>query len=541
MRKRTSVIVKIIFLIGLLTMSTPLNESKAESNQTATVKMGNRTVERPSKNYPLGVASDATMFAGKNMVIDGYQTNKMNGEFYAGHFLVGTSVNDTQDKIEYPDTVVNNFTTTAMDLPNNLDPSIVSATAFSKSMIKVITNQNSLIGKQGETGHYVMGESSDDDLTDSQITGVENNADAGKSTLERFKQRAYQLHNEKAYLGDINYFKDNHVSTAEQAISNVTNVSDYYANLTATEYDSSGNITGYKQSVFSDPIKAVGLNSKAVNGQVLNGDLNGEVIQVNIDMNTTSTETGVAVVDIDGAANNGVFQKATGISINLLNYTQGKQKVPYVILNFHNFSSFNFENSSTYTMSAYTPAQVQLQKPDNNKYYPQNQATYNQRLDLTPSKSVENDKIRFETASHVLNNFNTLNGNADAAITLHANKGSEEGYSFIGTVLAPHTSINVIDTEHEVGYSFAGNVITNNSIYLAGDITIDKAFGANFNSDGDFPGTSDLEPTTKVPRILSVDLPNGVNFSPENATTNYVFEYSLNNNTAIDPPSSTMH
>ncbi|WP_260160554.1 hypothetical protein [Latilactobacillus curvatus] len=528
MRKRTSVIVKIIFLIGLLTMSTPLNESKAESNQTTTVKMGNRTVERPSKRYPLGVASDATMFAGKNMILNPNNVGNSYGEFYAGHFLVGSSINDTEDTNMYPNITLNHFEGTDIDLPSNLDPSIVSASPFSDAMVKVISNSKSLINIDGSPLHYVMGESSKDIISDEHLKQI---FPWDSESIDTFKKRAEK----DTYLGNIGYFKENKVSTDEQAISNVTNVSDYYANLTATEYDADGNITGYKQSIYSDAIKSVGLNSKTVSGGGLNSHIPGDVIQVNVDMNTASNETGVAVVDIDGAANDGVFQKATGISINLLNFTQGKQKVPYIIFNFHNFKSFNFGNSSTYSMSAYTPAQVQAQAPDNNKYYPQDYASYEKRLNLTPA---DDNSARYKTASHVLNNFNTLSGNGDAAITLNSNRSNEDSYSFIGTVLAPHTNI-IVEGDHR--YSFAGNVITNNDIYLDGQVDLDKAFGANFNSDGGFPGTSDLEPTTEVPRILSVDLPNSVNFSPENTTTNYVFEYSLNNNTAIDPPSSTMH
>lgn len=534
MKKRTSVIIKIFFLISLLIISAPLNKSHATSKPTSTVKVGQRTIERPSQRYPLGVASDATMFAGTNMIINPNNVGASYGEFYAGHFLVGSSVNDTEDTNMYPNTVLNHFKDAQLNvsLPTNLDPSIVSATTFSDAMVKILSQSDSLVGPHGEELHYVMGESSQDLISDDHYKQI---FPWDTSKIDVFKKRAYSIGNQQRYLGDIDYFKANHVSTAKQAISNVTNVSDYYANLTATEYDNDGHITGYKQSVFSNPIKSVGLNRQAVNGKGLNSDIPGDVIQVNIEMNTASTQTGVAVVDIDGAANDGLFQKATGISINLLNFTQGQQKIPYIIFNFHNFKSFNFETNSTYSVNAYTPAQIQAQVPDNNKYYPQSYAMYKQRLKLTPA---DDNATRYETAAHVLNNFNTLDGNSDASITLNANKSNEENYSFIGTVLAPHTSVIV---EGDTRYSFAGNVITNHNIYLNGNVTIDKAFGANFNTDGQFPGTGDLEPTTKVPRILSVDLPNKVNFSPENAATNYVFEYSLNNNTAIDPPSATMH
>ena len=54
-------------------------------------------------------------------------------------------------------------------------------------------------------------------------------------------------------------------------------------------------------------------------------------------MDTTGTDVGVAVVDIDGAANDGLFQKAEGISINLLNYTAGKKKNPDIFFYFPNF------------------------------------------------------------------------------------------------------------------------------------------------------------------------------------------------------------
>lgn len=509
----------------------PLQKSIAATNNSGLIRIGNKTIERPSQRYPLGVASDATIFAGENMVVNGNNTQNMQGEFYAGHFLVGTSVNDTEDKNEYPSSKVNNFTDANIDLPTNLDPSLVSATAFSKSFTKIVARDDSMVGKNKEVGHYVMGTSANDDIPDSQLKSILND----DNKVKAFKNRAYQLNGKKAYLGDIDYFKDNKVSTQAQAISNVTNVSDYYANLTAIEYDADGNITGYKGDVHSDAIKSINLNSKAVNGSSLGVDLNGNVIQVNIDMDTTSTDVGVAVVDIDGAANDGLFQKAEGISINLLNYTAGKQKIPYIIFNFHNFKTFNFSASSTYSMRAYTPAQVKANAPVDNKYYPQTTAQYNARLDLTPA---DNTKVRYNSAAHVMNNFNTINGGDDAAITLNSNRGSEENYSFIGTILAPHTNIII---QGDSQYSFAGNVITNRSIYLDGNVAVDKAFGANFNADGKFPGTSDLESTTKVPRILSVTLPNGVNFSPENVTTNYVFQFSLNNNVEIDPESETMH
>jgi hypothetical protein len=85
-------------------------------------------------------------------------------------------------------------------------------------------------------------------------------------------------------------------------------------------------------------------------------------------------------------------------------------------------------------MRAYTPAQVKANAPVDNKYYPQTTAQYNARLDLTPA---DNTKVRYNSAAHVMNNFNTINGGDDAAITLNSNRGSEENYSFIGTILAP--------------------------------------------------------------------------------------------------------
>lgn len=531
MKINITTILKSLLVLSFVTWLMPLQRSLATTGQKETVRMGNKTIERPSQRYPLGVASDATLFAGQNMIVNGNNAQNMQGEFYAGHFLVGTSVNDTEDRNEYPSTKINNFTDVKITLPTNLDPSLVSATAFSKSFTKIVADDNSMIGQKQEVGHYVMGTSAEDDLSDSQLKSMLNDDDKVKN----FKKRAYQLAGKPTYLGDISYFKDNHVSTQAQAISNVTNVSDYYANLTATEYDTAGNISGYKDEVHSDAIKSITLNSKAVNGSGLGVDLNSNVIQVNIDMNTASTDVGVAVIDIDGAANDGLFQKAEGISINLLNYTADQQKVPFVIFNYHNFKSFNFSANSTYGISAYTPAQVKAHAPVENQYYPQTTAQYNDRLDLTPSNDTE---LRYNSAAHVMNNFNTINGGDDAAITLNSNRGSEENYSFIGTILAPHTNVII---QGDSKYSFAGNVITNRSIYLDGNVAVDKAFGANFNADGEFPGTADLEPTTTVPRILSVTLPDGVNFKPENVTTNYVFQFSLNNNVEIDPESETMH
>ncbi|MCP8856480.1 hypothetical protein K9848_09860 [Latilactobacillus sakei] len=88
-----------------------------------------------------------------------------------------------------------------------------------------------MVGKNKEVGHYVMGTSANDDIPDSQLKSILND----DNKVKAFKNRAYRLNGKKAYLGDIDYFKDNKVSTQAQAISNVTNVSDYYANLTATE------------------------------------------------------------------------------------------------------------------------------------------------------------------------------------------------------------------------------------------------------------------------------------------------------------------
>ncbi len=67
------------------------------------------------------------------------------------------------------------------------------------------------------------------------------------------------------------------------------------------------------------------------------------LIQININMDETKTNTGVVAVDIDGKANNGIFQNSEEVSINLLNYDSSKQKIPYIILNYHSFNQFNFQ------------------------------------------------------------------------------------------------------------------------------------------------------------------------------------------------------
>jgi len=231
MKINITTILKPLLVLSFMICLMPLQKSMAATNNSGLIRIGNKTIERPSQRYPLGVASDATIFAGENMVMNGNNTQNMQGEFYAGHFLVGTSVNDTEDKNEYPSSKVNNFTDAKIDLPTNLDPSLVSATAFSKSFTKIVARDDSMVGKNKEVGHYVMGTSANDDIPDSQLKSILND----DNKVKAFKNRAYQLNGKKAYLGDIDYFKDNKVSTQAQAISNVTNVSDYYANLTATE------------------------------------------------------------------------------------------------------------------------------------------------------------------------------------------------------------------------------------------------------------------------------------------------------------------
>lgn len=477
----------------------------------------NSKVVRPSQEYPLGAATMATFYAGDNMVINtNYPTN---GEFYAGHFLSGTSLSATESTELGPGTI-DNLSDYNGKIPTNLDPMFVSPTVFSPAIAKSVVQDKSLLGNKKETYHYVMGT----DYTDQQLSTIFNNSD----DKTKFKNKAYKKSDgTTARLTDIPYFVKNGVVNQITGSQNVTTVSDYYDSLTASEYDSSGNIIGYKSAVFNDAIKSVEVNDMVVKDPIWT---NPTVIQINVDMDTEKTDTGVVAVNVDGKANDGLFQNAQEVSINLLNYDASKQKIPYMILNYHNFSHFNFENKSIFRVSAYTKAQVTADKPDVNKWY-----LKDNRLDLS---SANNNTQRFNTASHIINNFNTINGGTDGLISINNDK-LDNGFSFLGTLLAPHTSVSV-DAVTDKG--FAGNIVTGKSLYLLSDITADDAFSANFNVDGDFPGTSDLEPNDNTPpRILSIDLPDGVNFKPENAATNYQFDFSLNNNNEVDPESETMH
>ncbi|PCS20064.1 hypothetical protein RU92_GL001582 [Lactococcus cremoris subsp. tructae] len=485
------------------------------------VQADTKGIVRPSDKYPLGAATMATFYAGENMVINtNYPTN---GEFYAGHFYSGTSLS-SDGKTELGPGSINDLSKYTGKLPNNLDPMFISPTAFSPAITKSLAETQSLRGNQGETYHYVMGATKADEFTDNQLNSIFNNNEYKTA----FTNKAYKKSNgETAHLGDIDYFKDNGVVNQSSGIQNVTTVSDYYDNLTASTYDSEGNITGYKLAVFNDAIKSVTVNSQMVKDPIWTSP---SLIQININMDETKTNTGVVAVDIDGKANNGIFQNSEEVSINLLNYDSSKQKIPYIILNYHNFNQFNFENTSIFRVSAYTSEQVKRDNPDVNQFY-----LKDDRLNLS---STKDNAQRYNTASHIINNFNTITGGEDSTIQINNDK-TDDGFSFLGTLLAPHTNISVNSTTTQ---GFAGNIVTGRSLYLLSDITADNAFSANFNSDGDFPGTSDLEPDANTPpRILSIDLPDNVSFSPENATTHYKFEFSLNNNIQVDPESQTMH
>ncbi|MCM0582451.1 hypothetical protein H9L19_03575 [Weissella diestrammenae] len=514
--------------------------------KTINTKNGSKTIVRPSAEYPLGAATSATFYAGGEMVFDPNTTTDIKGQFYAGEYRFGFDFN-TEDYPYTPSTKIQNFSKdTTSQLPDHFDPSLISAKRFSNSFIRVLSKQDSMVGTDNQPLHYVMGDNADNNsISDTELSSILNQQ---QDAINNFKQKDYTINNQSATLGDIDYFKKNNVKTAQDAVNNVIHVSDYYASLTATTYNNDGEINGYRESAFNSAIKSITTNTteiKATNDNYANTP----AIQINVDMNQTDKQ-GIAAINIDGHANNQLYQNAQAIVINLLNFDQTKQKVPYFILNYHNFSSFNFGQSAWLSVNGYTTEQVKsAQKaPEANQFFPSttsgdaDHSLFSQRYDLSNS---QNTKLKYHTASHILHNFSTLAGD-DAAentnsITLNANSGTSNGYAFIGTILAPNTSVIIKGDAEE---SFVGNVITAENLLLSLNglnMNTDKSFGASFNQDGDFPGTSEIEDTTDVPQITSIGLPDNVNFAPENTSTNYSFQYSLNNNDAIDPPSTTMH
>ena len=107
----------------------------------------------------------------------------------------------------------------------------ISPTAFSPAITKSLAETQSLRGNQGETYHYVMGATKADEFTDNQLNSIFNNNEYKTA----FTNKAYKKSNgETAHLEDIDYFKDNGVVNQSSGIQNVTTVSDYYDNLTAS-------------------------------------------------------------------------------------------------------------------------------------------------------------------------------------------------------------------------------------------------------------------------------------------------------------------
>ncbi|MHC9537454.1 hypothetical protein ACVQ8P_06650 [Dellaglioa sp. BT-FLS60] len=510
----------------------------------------------PPKGYPMGAATNVTGFAGGKITFNSNQINDLQGQFFAKTFASSGGNGGGTDK--YLQNYVHDDSAGLTDADyDQVNPSMISENLEGLDMIAWYANQNSFIfSKTKNLTYYLEKSPSDNDIaravstnqgikpTDSGYDGYIKQFNAKKDTADT--------------LADFPDMANNNIKSFDDAAQNITDVSDYYAGFTSTNYaDSKANGSTTKHN---DAIKSVDLNTdKAINAS--NTDA-AHVIQLTIDMDTTSTDQGVVLADIDG--NIPYFKDATAIFVNLVNFDVKTMKMPFLILNYKHYSnnsagiSFNFNEGSWMTFNAYPPASdgtsLNYKLDGNNKgtlFTGQNSNGSDTKATSlltddptaidTTGKNPKKVKSVYNTSSHIVNNFNTENGQIFV--------GSWKSPLY-GSVLAPSADINIDATANGQKQSVLyGSIITGQNII--GNLTVpsDLAYQSIFNASDDF-GDDSVQDFLKNPdssnsthpTIKSISLPGYTSTDTSSGTTHYIpqvtpydFYYSLNNITAEIP------
>lgn len=470
----------------------------------------------PPDQYPLGAATGVTGFASGSITFNVDDVQSLQGQYFAKDFKsTGYGTATIQDYS------AKNLSDSDTDTYNKMNPSMVSDTV-SGGLLRMYSNAKSFHYSKTKNLSFFI----EHPPTDKDILNTLGSWDTSGVT------RFHEVEDKTDTLADFPGMKKNEVTSFNDTATNLRNVSDYYADFTSTAVSKTKDNVSGKTALYNDAIKSVAINTDHT---ITNSNNNGGsgVIQINIDLNHKSTKQGIVVVDVNGALDH--FQAAKEISINLLNFTSGETKMPYIILNYKNFTSFDFTKAAWMRIAGYAPLSGDetyvTDNSDNSIFKGQNTKSVNL---LTTNTSVTNNsktiKTLYNTSSHLLHNFNTENTELDF--------GTYTGDNFVGSVLAPNADISIDANNSGTGSPLTGNLISGQNIN--GNMSVDDevASYAGFDSEYfDVAGTDDdpagflknSTTNTSKPTILSATVSGNNAFIPGPTKT---LNASINNTSA---------
>ncbi|EOI06753.1 hypothetical protein UAY_00095 [Enterococcus moraviensis ATCC BAA-383] len=406
----------------------------------------------PPVNSPLGVSTKTNLTAGGTLYFD---TNQLQSKQLVGQFLARNITSNGSSGLSKGSFQNYQNSQPLLDF-EQIDPAVVSETITGKDTIQWFANDTSFHYVNNEDLHfYIENQPTEQEINDAlqYYPGLSDN----------FSKRLYP-----GSLESFPAFVDNGISTFSQVTENIQNVSDYYASLTHSN----------QTTLYNSAVQAAEVNTekKVVNPNDWGGQ---STIQINIALKKGTTEQAVVIVDVDGRIDH--FKNAQDISINYTNYDPDTMLPPYLFINYKHFSSFNFTGSTFFHAAAYPSL------PNDEEYdFEGNSGVFfegkyaDREIPLVKSDShTVSDELKdktYKVATHLVHNFNDEKNE----IQFESNASL-----FIGTVLAPRTSVNIDDTQGRV----LGSVISGYDIHTNMSINAEES-NARFDYE-DFPGLGD--------------------------------------------------
>ncbi|OJG27129.1 hypothetical protein RU98_GL002909 [Enterococcus caccae] len=407
----------------------------------------------PPTSYPLGVSTKTNLTAGGTLY---FNTDQLQEKQLVGQFLAKNITSNGSSGLSKGGFQNYQNSNRQWDL-EQIDPAVVSETITGSDIIRWYANSTSFKYLDGEDLHYYLGNLP----TEKEMNEALQHYPALK---EKFSERR---NNDS--LTSFPSFVDNGITDFSQVTGNIQSISDYYATLTGSD----------QTVVYNSAVQTAEINTehKVVNPNDWGGQSS---IQINIALKKNVTEQAVVIIDVDGQIDH--FKNAQDISINYTNYDPDTMLPPYVFINYKHFPSFNFSGSTFFHATAYPSL------PGDEEYrFEGNQGVFfegkyaSKAVPLIKSDShTISDELKdktYKTATHLVHNFN----DEENEIQFRSNASL-----FIGTVLAPRTSVTLDDTQGRV----LGSVISGYDIHTNMPISMEEST-AMFDYD-DFPGLGDI-------------------------------------------------
>ncbi|WP_430602643.1 hypothetical protein IGJ02_003097 [Enterococcus sp. DIV0724b] len=407
----------------------------------------------PPPNYPLGVSTKTNLTAGGTLYFntDQLQEKQLVGQFLAKNITSTGSSGLSKSGFQ-------NYQNATRQLAlDEIDPAVVSETITGSDIIRWYANATSFNYQDGSDLHYYLGNlPTEKELNEALQYYPE--------LKDNFSKRRYN-----DSLTSFPSFVDNGIADFSQVTGNIQVVSDYYAALTDSD----------QTAVYNSAVQAAEINTekKVVNPNDWGGQSS---IQINIALKKNVTAQAVVIIDVDGQIEH--FKNAQDISINYTNYDPDMMLPPYVFINYKHFPSFNFSGSTFFHATAYPslPGEEEYQFAGNQGVFFEGKYA-DKAVPLIKSDShTISDELKektYKTATHLVHNFN----DEENEIQFRSNASL-----FIGTVLAPRTSVTLDDTQGRV----LGSVISGYDIHTNMPISLEES-SAMFDYD-DYPGLGDI-------------------------------------------------